>query len=258
MIDGINPNILHNAYFRGGGSHTGSANFPINQRGQSSYSSSGYTVDRWTMSSNASLSFTSGPADAIRLSKATAGEVVDLSQKLENIIKGVLTFSALVRVDLKASGQTDAGYLHIAMKDAYDNDLSDTSGSDPDPTFIYTSSINDVILVESHYKGDGNSVSSVNFHLDNAVPVNGYVDILACKLELGNKQTLAHRSGGAWVLNAPPPDHTIELMKCQRYFQVYTSAHTAATATTDWRPVMRAEPDVEHQISGPYYYSADL
>lgn len=42
--------------------------------------------------------------------------------------------------------------------------------------------------------------------------------LVAAKLELGSTQTLAVQSGSSWVLNDPPPDKTLELAKCQRYF----------------------------------------
>lgn len=38
------------------------------------------------------------------------------------------------------------------------------------------------------------------------------------KLEPGPFQTLAHREGNTWVLNDPPPNYALELLKCQRYF----------------------------------------
>lgn len=43
----------------------------------------------------------------------------------------------------------------------------------------------------------------------------------AAKLELGRNQTLAHREGNKWVLNDPPPNYALELLKCQRYQVVY-------------------------------------
>ena len=43
--------------------------------------------------------------------------------------------------------------------------------------------------------------------------------LLAAKLELGPVQTLAHQdASGNWVLNDPPPNKALELLKCQRYF----------------------------------------
>ena len=44
--------------------------------------------------------------------------------------------------------------------------------------------------------------------------------IIAAKLELGDRQTLARQdTDGNWVLNDPPPNKALELAKCQRYFQ---------------------------------------
>lgn len=44
---GSNHNLLDNAYFVGGGSQLGDGHFPINQRGQTSYSANAYGIDRW-------------------------------------------------------------------------------------------------------------------------------------------------------------------------------------------------------------------
>lgn len=46
-----NKNLLDNWYFIGGGSQLGYGVFPINQRGQTSYSNTGYTFDRWKLTS---------------------------------------------------------------------------------------------------------------------------------------------------------------------------------------------------------------
>lgn len=45
--------------------------------------------------------------------------------------------------------------------------------------------------------------------------------IVAAKLERGNIQTLAHKNDNAWILNDPPPERGLELLKCQRYQVVY-------------------------------------
>lgn len=54
-----NPNLLDNWYFVGGGSQQGGGQFPINQRGQTSYPNAGYTLDRWKLTSG-SVSLASG------------------------------------------------------------------------------------------------------------------------------------------------------------------------------------------------------
>lgn len=41
--------------------------------------------------------------------------------------------------------------------------------------------------------------------------------VYAVKLEIGSKQTLAHKEGGTWVLNEIP-SYTVELLRCKRYF----------------------------------------
>lgn len=44
------------------------------------------------------------------------------------------------------------------------------------------------------------------------------ITVRAVKLETGTEQTLARRdASGGWVLNDPPPDPALELLKCQRY-----------------------------------------
>ena len=54
--------------------------------------------------------------------------------------------------------------------------------------------------------------------------------IIAAKLELGDRQTLAHQNdSGNWVLNDPPPNKALELAKCQRY-QVVLNGYTRAYA----------------------------
>lgn len=56
---GSNDNLLDNAYFVGGGSQLGDGHFPINQRGQTSYSGSTYGIDRWrTWASSTTVSLT--------------------------------------------------------------------------------------------------------------------------------------------------------------------------------------------------------
>lgn len=58
---------------------------------------------------------------------------------------------------------------------------------------------------------------------------------VAMKLELGPRQTLAHQdASGNWVLNDPPPNKALELLKCQRYFLrlPYNHLETVGTLTS--------------------------
>ena len=61
-----------------------------------------------------------------------------------------------------------------------------------------------------------------------------FVDIKAVKLELGSKQTLAHKVGDKWVLNEIP-EYAKQLEECQRYFYQahYTQYQTINMAYED-------------------------
>lgn len=56
---GSNPNLLDNWYFVGGGSQLGDGVFPINQRGQTSYTAQ-KSFDRWTVDGNVTVTLQSG------------------------------------------------------------------------------------------------------------------------------------------------------------------------------------------------------
>lgn len=57
---GVNRNLLDNWYFVGGGSQLGYGVFPVNQRGQTSYSTTGYCIDRWKLTSGSVTLSSSG------------------------------------------------------------------------------------------------------------------------------------------------------------------------------------------------------
>lgn len=91
----------------------------------------------------------------------------------------------------------------------------------------------------------------------------GSVDILAAKLELGDKQTLAHQdASGNWVLNEIP-DYGEELRKCQRfyrrlYFSYLKFAHYASGVARVGIPIngMRTKPSC-NIIGTPTCYAED-
>lgn len=90
-IKNSNPNLLRNWYFVGGGSQLGADIFPINQRGLTTYASTGFTVDGWALSnSNAQLSVNS---DCIRLTPTGTSL---FRQRVESK-EGVYTFSVVMK-----------------------------------------------------------------------------------------------------------------------------------------------------------------
>ena len=51
----VNENLVDNAYFVGGGSQQGGQQYPINNRGKTTYNTSGLTIDRWRLHSGGSF-----------------------------------------------------------------------------------------------------------------------------------------------------------------------------------------------------------
>ena len=59
------------------------------------------------------------------------------------------------------------------------------------------------------------SIRGVFYEISVPVTATSSVTVLAVKAELGSVQTLAHQDAdGSWVLNDPPPDKGLELLKC--------------------------------------------
>lgn len=177
---GTNPNLLDNAYFVGGGSQLGEGKFPINQRGQSSYSG-GYGIDRWRcwQASTVTLS-----ATGLTFATGTNGD--GLFQYFtqgfyESLYGKTVTVSAIINGQLYSVTGTASADCWITTQFDGDNYIG--------------------------YICNGNEA---NFRIS----LNGggrSATIQAVKLELGTVSTLA---------NDPPPDFGDELLKCQRYLYV--------------------------------------
>lgn len=172
---GVNPNLLDNWYF----------GRPVNQRGQTSYSTEwGYTIDRWQTSTDSSLTVNNG---SISL---TGGYVFEPLEEIVDALKGKTVTASL----LFATGE-----LEFAI------------GVVPTTWGEW-----DAIASNNHVglQGIGKDSKRLWFLIrDNAK------NILAVKLELGDTQTLAHKENEKWVLNEIP-DFGEQLRRCQRYCQV--------------------------------------
>ena len=179
---GTNPNLLDNWYFVGGGSQLGDGIFPINQRGQSSYSG-GYGIDRWKCWQASTTTLT-----ASGLTFATGASGDGLFQYFtqgfyESLYGKTVTVSAIINGQLYSVTGTASADCWIATQFDGDNYIG--------------------------YICNGNEA---NFRIS----LNGggrSATIQAAKLELGTVSTLA---------NDAPPDFGEELRKCQRYLWVET------------------------------------
>lgn len=179
-----NRNLLDNWYFVGGGSQLREGVFPINQRGQTSYSATGYGIDRWyNVSSLIPVTMSEGYITSHSIFQRIEGQ--------DKLLGLQLTFSALF----------EDGTLLSGTKKITTFSAQTTFASKAVPGGALA------LLYNSYWRG---------FQIDNSAS-GATFNLIAAKLELGTEQTLAHKENGVWVLNEIP-DYAVELLKCQQYY----------------------------------------
>ena len=215
-----NRNLLDNGDFRN----------PVNQRGQTSYTGNGYGIDRWRVSTNNSTAAVSVGDGCIDFTSDASGTYINFTSAVEKVQPGNYTLSFLV------DDHTKAQQIYVQGGDS--------------------ASVFDSNLLTLPFSVAETSAIAVGIQKKAA---SSTLKIYAAKLELGSVSTLAHQENGVWVLNDPLPNYAEELAKCQRYYQLYTSAAQRPTNGADCRPVMRiANPSQGTiAISGTTYYFND-
>ena len=88
--------------------------------------------------------------------------------------------------------------------------------------------------------------------------INPGETLIGAKLEVGTRQTFAHKNtDGSYTLNEIP-EVGKELDRCQRRYQLFSSAGNRQTKAVDCRPPMRADPaQGTITINGTTYYYND-
>ena len=195
-----NLNLLVNWYFED----------PINQMGQTVYTGVGYTVDRWRSESDLRVTLEDGWL------------------KVANETDGVGWFVQFAEASLLKA---------LAGKTVTRSALCKVEGVSASMYYGYTDNSVWISPIDIRIPTDGNAHITQLTHLtpDATNPTtfqsacfclaaHSTLWIKAAKLELGCQQTLAHQDAeGNWVLNDPPPDRTLELAKCQRYFRSFNA-----------------------------------
>lgn len=211
------PNLLRNGTFADG--------CIVNQRGKTSYAGTGYGVDMWyTTGATLSVDVT---AEGVKLYKNDATANPAWAQALETDA----AVGQTVTVSMLYKGSGEGASLRVAQ-----------SGG-----IVTLSNVSDWTLVQKTFALEKWSVGTLQDRAIVAIQCfenmadNQGLYIKAIKLELGEQQTLAHQENGAWVLNELP-DYGGELLRCQRYYQVYTTAAARPAKALDCRPVMRTDP----------------
>jgi len=215
---GCNANLLRNGTFAEG--------CIVNQRGMMSYAGTGYGVDMWyTTGATLSVDVT---AEGVKLYKNAASANPAWAQALETDA----AVGQTVTVSMLYKGNGEGASLRVAQ-----------SGG-----IVTLSNVPDWTLVQKTFVAGKWSIGTLADHIIvsiqcfESMDVKQELHIKAIKLEMGEQQTLAHQNGdGAWVLNELP-DYGGELLRCQRYYQVYTTAAARPAKALDCRPVMRTDP----------------
>lgn len=194
-----NQNLLDNWYFGPG---------VINQRGETVYSGTGYTIDRWwsifntlTLEPNGinimctSDQYSSALRQAIEYPSRLAGKKMTLSVLVSELNVG--SGNGFRTAVLKSSGM-NTGMENICISN-----------------WITEPGLHTVTFTVPNDIGSGTyPMLLVSLH----VGIGSSAKIFAAKLELGDTQTLAHQeTSGNWVLHDLAPNPQQELAKCQRY-----------------------------------------
>lgn len=209
-----NRNLFRNPYFIGGGSQQGAGIFPVNQRGLTNYSTTGYTIDRWSMGT-ATHSLTLN-ADSVRWKRESSGGNPKFSQPYALQVGQTYTLSVLYKGDFRWLGFTP-GNAYIAPSDTFTLATA---------TFTATQA-----MFEVGASTVACGLQDFSFY-NNIDDIGHYVDIQAIKLEVGSQQTLARLDNGTWILNEIP-DFGDEFAACQRYLIRPTAWNDIYPARTD-------------------------
>lgn len=231
-----NKNLLDNWYFVGGGSQLGDGVFPINQRGQTTYSGIGYGFDRWRLATDIIVSI----ATEIVVRNTSSTDRRSFGQYCES--------------PSNLYGKTVTGSILLSNGEMY-------YGTITLPTSIPSGRTNNISFIDFNNNtlcAEVETSGLIKFSL--MIAQDSSLSVLAMKLELGSEQTLAHNEGTeenpAWVLNEIP-DYGEELRKCQRYYQLFRTESLRPTYGEDCRPTMATERPTKGTLTkgGLTYYT---
>lgn len=193
-----NPNLLDNWYFGN----------PVNQRGQTSYTGAGYTIDRWLVQTpwGTSIETVTVEGGCVKLASGTMPSYPTSYGKWQQIIEDkaalvgkVVTAAIFVESVVPGNGSG------VAFGFGNSGDLiAGMEVNIPTPG-VYAKTITWTEDLDRIY---------VRVGRDTTTPAKA--TIKAIKLELGSQQTLAHQKDGVWVLNEIPR-FSDQLAACQRY-----------------------------------------
>lgn len=208
---GVNPNILDNWYWMGGGSQSADR-LPINQRGSATYSAAGYTIDRWSVS-HAEVTVTVN-ADYVQL-KNTGSTTRYIYQRFP--LNQPWPFWKYVTGSILFNDAT------ILSGTVYPNTTTQTANYQ---NWTFASASWGRFYFE--LPPTGNNFYQFVIQLDAGKTIN----VRAVKMEIGKHQTLAYynESSGAWQIR-DFPSFDEQLIRCMYYYQSWSEYHGSGYLT---------------------------
>ena len=201
---GVRPKLNDNPFFL------------VNQRGQSSYTVNGYTVDRWKMGTNAATLAVLSDGVKVTLDQAPSSDVRLLHQIIEDpqrligkTIIAAFYVTAVTGPGFRCGVRAKSGTITYQYADITQPGLYTV-------LFTVSSGCTELLLTTLAAAGTPNGQS---------------MTIHAATAEIGETQTLAYQDdSGAWqLLERPDP---LELLKCQRFFQIFNPSSYVGRATS--------------------------
>lgn len=167
------------------------------------YTEPGYSVDRWWFDNDSNAATINLTNDGIKFSAIdSATGVSSLKQDIDPMIVSALRGKT---VTLSCFGKTDATQQVLIFADGQIVAVN------------YSVPVNGVCMTTLTYTFPETLTSVAIFAYGRSLAGAGEGTILAIKLELGDRQTLAHKdASGNWVLNEIPKLGD-QLEECQRY-----------------------------------------
>lgn len=183
---GVRPSLVDNGIFVG-------ANLPVNQRGETSWESRGYHIDRWLCEENVV-----GSVDDQGFHIASGQTVI---QPVDEATRDYLLGKTITVSCLLSDGS------FATATDILPDTMTENLGVVCHPKFGVEYSLAFFYTAQSYQVGRIANITEQE------------VTVVACKTELGSTQTLAYQDDtGSWqLLPQPESDYATQLLKCQRY-----------------------------------------
>ncbi len=199
----------------------------VNQKGRDTYEGSGYGIDGWKSTGSKSVQTLEEDGWVIHDTDGGLGQYQQVIEDAEATALNGVELTASILVDIRTGGPFQFGLfssVYHAMEAA---------------------PLSAGIHLLTHTETMTDITSTLQYFIS---PRATNAKVIACQLEPGDRQTLAHKdTAGNWVLNNPLPNRALELLRCQQYFNVARTSFGTQSLST-------AVSDTNGMIGFPFFF----